>query len=76
MTAKEMFEKLGYQKNKRNGMFYLIYKKKIDGEFCYVVFDIYDKTFYVEYDYEAMNISMQELKAINKQCQELGWLDE
>lgn len=33
-----------------------------------------DKTVECEYDYNAMSTTMDELKAINKKCEELGWL--
>jgi hypothetical protein len=40
-------------------------------------FDEKDKSFYKSGEYDSMcdNITMQELKAINKKCEELGWLE-
>ena len=69
MTAKEMFEKLGYyssydyNKPKVDFAFYLKYSTKM------IVFNIKDKT--IEIIDGAINL--QELQAINKQIEELGW---
>ena len=82
MTAKEMFEKLGYQQFIGDKEHYSI------GEFIqynnyehsrWIRFDFYDKTINCSmYDepVEAMDITINELKAINKQVEELGWNNE
>lgn len=78
MTAKEMFEKLGYIKYTREfeGT-NILYKNKL---FC-ISFCNRNKTFITEYvhgDYNfprvsPFEINMDTLKAINKQVEELGW---
>ncbi len=68
-TAKEMFEELGY-KIVRDDEEFLDYET----EEYYISFWKHKKIFYkVEYGYDAGDITMQELKAINKQVEELGW---
>ena len=73
-SAREMFEELGYLKDKepRFGALVSYTKYCVDGccrlndlVFCQNSFST-DETF----------ISLGLLKAINQQCKELGWLDE
>ena len=69
-SAKEMFEELGYIEQ-----FYKnsdIYKNKNDGS--RIAFDSYQGG---AIDVVELNfISLDLLRAINKRCKELGWLDE
>ena len=75
MSAKEMFKKLGY-KRKRKGYDrnYMAYCK--DNLEIKIIFDLEEKTFLKKYRYGSMSIKLDELKAINKQIEELGWLDK
>lgn len=70
MKAKEMFEELGYEQNTKNNVIY--YFKKIHIPKSYIVYSINfiadKKEIFI-----SKNIDMQELKAINKQIEELGW---
>lgn len=62
--ADELFDELGYVKvhdNKRR----IVYKNYLGK----IEFKIKDKWV----DVGNMNIDMQELQAINKKCEELGW---
>ena len=70
-TADEMFLELGYIKedndyceaffiNKDNSVFIYFYKNK-----TILIADGY---------FEAVELDLQELQAINKKCQELGWI--
>lgn len=70
MTAKEMFEKLGYERITLNEDLYLI-NYFIDELDDYISF-VNSKRIYIP----DMSLSMDMLKAINQQCKELGWLDE
>ena len=79
MNAKEMFEKMGYEFEKgfdRNGVnnSYVYRYHYIDGGYDTIIFHLIDKQI-ITYKSEHL-IFMSELKAINKQCEELGWLDE
>lgn len=74
-TAKEMFEELGY-KETENDIYFLKYFKKgnlnHDKE---ITFHGLDRTFTVKDD-NGINyrwINLDELQAINKQIEELGW---
>lgn len=73
MTAKDMFEKLGY-KLMQNDVNYLIYNFE----------DAFEIRFYkpqqqIEICYENLfygTLNLEELQAINKQVEELGWNDD
>ena len=74
--ADKMFEKLGYKKKKLDLIFSRFWEEWENEDLA--------KTFSFNYQYEILDITdkneygitMQELQAINKKCQELGWLDE
>ena len=70
--ADKMFEELGYKKTITQ-LKDLKYYKDDDNVF---IFALKNKGFYKSGEYDGMcdNISMQELQAINKKCEELGWL--
>lgn len=71
-----MFEALGYKKS--TDIDAIAYSKKLDGTFhrFEITFDLIEKEFEL-YDYhEAYTINNDLLKAIDKQAEELGWLDE
>ena len=71
-TADEMFEELGYEKGK-NHLDIELYKSKND--YAEIIFDLRDRAISVRNDDdEAIYFNMKELQAINKKCQELGWL--
>lgn len=67
MNSEEMFEKLGYKKVELISSGYIEYERSEDDK--YFSFDLITKEIFV-CDYY---ITMEELKAINKQCEELGW---
>lgn len=69
--ADMMFEKIGYTVSEQleNGIVYL---KETDDEDMEISFIDYEKT--VEVDKFDGLITMQELQAINKKCEELGWI--
>lgn len=80
-TAKEMFEELGYKMDdewKDAGDLYY-YKSTTNCKYAIEIwFDLIDKSFakYINDDYcegDCICIPMQELQAINKQVEELGW---
>ena len=68
MTAKEMFEKLGYELM-RDCEYYLFYEKDCER----ISFEKQDKAFIKTYGDSPEIIDMEELQAINKQVEELGW---
>lgn len=81
MTAKEMFEKLRYKKlPKKYNKNMILYENKIDvigslkprTELKIIYFSLTDKK--IQFS-PYHRYSMQELKAINKQVEELGWED-
>ena len=67
--ADKMFEELGYVCKEEDGM--LIYLNENGADISFGL----DKHFvYVGEEMNAMWIDMKELKAINKKCEELGWI--
>lgn len=74
-TAKEMFEELGFELVEEDER-YLKYQTSHE----YTIrFDLLEGTFGAYEDWMDrcyMDLSVQDLKAINKQVEELGWLDE
>ena len=80
MKAREMFEELGY-KLMRDCEYYIFYEKPLkenpeyENDYLHISFEKQDKAFIKTYgdDNSPEIIGMQELKAINKQIEELGW---
>lgn len=78
MKAKQMFKKLGYEKEDENE-YYLAYTLKTNyGDKQIIYFDFIQHGFscFCEQNNESFIASGNELKAINQQFKELGWLDE
>lgn len=73
MSADEMFEKLEYEK-KKGYLNIQLYKNKND--YAEIIFDLRDKAIRASNDEnEAIYFNVKELQAINKKCQELGWIE-
>ena len=75
MSADEMFKELGYERNKSKE--FIIYSKKEmkynktkKWEIC-LVFNCIDKCLMVK---NKQLFSLEELQAINKKVEELGWM--
>jgi hypothetical protein len=69
MSAKEMFEELGYEGCIDTILEQLVFENGSN----YIAFWLDNKTFFKQCGYEPGDITLQELKAINKQIEELGW---
>lgn len=79
MTAQEMFEQLGFIKNKSKcyGDNHILYEKPVMNGTD--IFTVEFKDGYVVYTDSCMRcikIYPDILKAIIQQCKELGWLDD
>ena len=79
MTADEMFKKLGYEKsNLSNENWINYYKQHYDDKYGFE-FDLLNKEIYPLFytngkpTDDQMNITLDELKAINKKVEELRW---
>lgn len=70
MSAKEMFEKLGFYEDKNHFSInsIIVYRNE---KYEYSLYFDYDKTI----DIECV-VSLELLQAINKQVEELGWNNE
>lgn len=75
MTAREMFESLGYKYSKDHDDNEMIEYYKFD---CTTIdFWIREREFIaLEYGEDPKSITVDEFKAIQQQLKELGWLDE
>ena len=72
MSAKDMFEKLGYGDYFNNGL--RITYSNFDKECKMIEFDLKKKQLMLADDSEEVfELSFEELQAINKQVEELGW---
>lgn len=76
MTAREMFEELGYQRNVENEK--IIYIIETKGSFYYqeIIFNLVKKIIVIDGNFLEVAIENNLLKAINKQAEELGWIEE
>lgn len=76
MTAKEMFEELGYQRNEENEK--IIYLIETKGSFYYqeIIFNLLQKVIVIDGNFLEVAIETNLLKAIDKQAKELGWIEE
>ena len=84
MTAKEMFEELGYKEvNEWQNIIH--YEQVVDNklEQKYIIEFVLNHEFisvcskFGKYRYGAFNgLDMKLLQAINQQCKELGWLED
>ena len=72
MKAKEMFERLGYGDYFNNGL--RITYSNFDKECKMIEFDLKKKQLiFADDSEEIFELSLEELQAINKQVEELGW---
>ena len=73
MSAKEMFEKLGYEEE--HHISYIKYTKKLNQNCCDDVSELRICFYQCEESFEKIgnSITLEELQAINKQVEELGW---
>ena len=73
MTASEIFEELGYKRNVEDNK--ITYSQKFGYETFEIMFDLSEKEINIDTDMEV-KIEEDILQAIDKQAEELGWLDE
>lgn len=70
MTAKEMFEKLGYEYEESYDKKLIDYYKKYKGLDLEILFNKDAQKFSMTY---VVEVNIELLQAINKQVEELGW---
>lgn len=73
MTASKIFEELGYKRNVEDNK--ITYSQKFGYETFEIMFDLSEKEINIDTDMEV-KIEEDILQAIDKQAEELGWLDE
>lgn len=74
MTAKEMFEALGYEFIESKELIQYLIDGGADGDYMAIEFWLNDHTFSAQYNYEPKEVTMSEYKAIQQQIKELGWI--
>lgn len=77
MTAREMFEQLGYElQEKDDGCidYWVIINDDNFDDWRHICFAIKERKWFADDNYESMYINIPTMKAIIKQCEELGWL--
>lgn len=80
--ADKLFQELGYDKKyyyKETELYEEVESYKDSKKCNCIQFDIFNKTFCkfnADDSEDDLDFSMQELKAINKKCEELGWIEE
>lgn len=74
MTAKEMFEALGYEFIESKELIRYLIEGDADGNYMAIEFWLNERTFSAQYNYEPKEVTMSEYKAIQRQLQELGWI--
>lgn len=74
MSAKEMFEAIGYQRNVENKKIIFLIETK--GSFYYqeIIFNLLQKVIVINGNFLEVAIETNLLKAIDKQEKELGWI--
>ena len=75
MNADEMFEKLGYDIKKDDGKV-ISFEKHSSSRLWDKPEIIFDKISKLIIFYDIDCLSMRTLQALNKKCEELGWLDK
>lgn len=75
MKAKELFGKLGYKKQVSFDSIYFVYENEDTADFE-IIFDLKSKKIHTYGACSDKSISIDELNAIYKQCEELGWIEE
>lgn len=74
MTARQMFEELGYKRSEENEK--IIYLIETKGSFYYqeIIFNLLKKVIVIDGNFLEVAIETNLLKAIDKQAKELGWI--
>lgn len=76
MNARDMFEELGYRCIKSNNSIWYV-NDSDEENYRSVEFYFCDCTFDAIGNYgDPLMVNVKELEAINKQCEEIGWLEE
>lgn len=71
MNAEAMFKSLGYKRHEsENGIQYFS-ESGVEITFIFLI-----RRFYKQENFQSLNISVDEFKAIQQQMKELGWLEE
>ena len=76
MTAKEMFRKLGYKylEPTLHKESYFYYNNSSEDNL--IIFYLEEKEILTSHNCESLTMDIKTFKAIHKQLEELGWLDE
>ena len=76
MTAREMFEELGYEQISASDLKIRYFQSFEVGTFKITFSNMCNEVFFETHGNFIASITPKELKAINKQVEELGWLED
>ena len=76
MSAKEMFEKLGYECYECESTIQYLANYEIVSKSKEITFLLLSHSFYAQHYFNPLNVTVDEFKAIQQQLKELGWLEE
>ena len=74
MTAREMFEALGYEYYEGEYSIRYIANCYMDEDYISIGFGLLSHTFYAQHNCNRNYITIDEFKAIHQQMKELGWI--
>lgn len=74
ISAREMFESLGYEYYESESSIRYLANYDIPGEREEIGFYKHSHRIFTQYNYEGKDITMDEFKAIQQQLKELGWI--
>lgn len=74
MTAREMFEALGYEYYEGEYSIRYIANCDMDEDHISIGFGLLSHTFYAQQNCDPYDITIDEFKAIQQQMKELGWI--
>lgn len=76
MTAREMFEALGYEYYEGEHSIRYIANCDMDDDYISIKFGLLSHTFYAHHNCNPNDITIDEFEAIQQQMKELGWIEE
>lgn len=74
MTAREMFEKLGYECYECESTIQYLANYEIVSKSKEITFLLLSHSFYAQHYFNPLNVTVDEFKAIQQQMKELGWI--
>lgn len=74
ISAREMFEKLGYECYECESTIQYLENNEIVSKSKEITFLLLSHSFYAQHYFNPLNVTVDEFKAIQQQMKELGWI--